>query len=112
MKPDGHGAITARRSMRSPTWRLVRAGGGDGGDSEWRAEERGTLVRDWGGVGPTAVGVGTVEGAELAGGVWHHLGVLETDHLGAVGWSVWFHVARFYRRHLALLARIPPYMPP
>jgi hypothetical protein len=44
--------------------------------------------------------------------VWHHLGVLETDHLGAVGWSVWFDAARFYRHHLALLARLPPAGPP
>ena len=64
-------------------------------------------VRDWGG-GGGAGGLGEVDGGALEGGVWHHVGVVETDHLGVVGWSLWFDAPALLRRHLHILARIRP----
>ena len=100
-------------SMRAPTWRLEPAGEGEGGGGggEWRAAERGTRVRDWGG-GGRAGGLGSVDGGALEGGVWHHVGVVETDHLGVVGWSLWFDAPALLRRHIHILARIRPPRPP
>ena len=103
------GRAGAVGSMRAPTWHFEAAWEGERGGSggEWRAAERGTRVRDWGG-GGRAGGLGSVDGGALEGGVWHHVGVVETDHLGVVGWSLWFDAPTLLRRHLHILARIRP----
>ena len=107
------GRAGAVGSMRAPTWHFEAAWEGERGGSggEWRAAERGTRVRDWGG-GGGAGGLGEVDGGALEGGVWHHVGVVETDHLGVVGWSLWFDAPALLRRHIHILARIRPPAPP
>jgi hypothetical protein len=94
--------------MRAPTWRLAQRDCGGAGGREWRVEKRGTVVRDLSAAGPTAKSGGAVEAGSLEGGVWYDLGRLRADHLEAVGWSLWFDAAAFYRNHIALLRRLPP----
>ena len=62
------GRAGAVGSMRAPTWHFEAAWEGERGGSggEWRAAERGTRVRDWGG-GGGAGGLGSVDGGALEG---------------------------------------------
>jgi hypothetical protein len=97
--------------MRAPTWRLALLEGDGPGGREWRLEERETALVDLSAAGPTAGWEGAVEPWSLEGGVWHDLGQLQVDHLGVVGWSLWFDAAAFYENHIALLNRLRVFAP-